>query len=102
MPEGKQHPKPVPEGKQNPGPLEWVSEAQIISHRDWALGFLLSAYGLLLVSTLVIIFFQGFTFRGFHLEPAFLNWLGGATITQVALIAAAVYRSLFKLPKENP
>jgi hypothetical protein len=103
MPSGvkQQRPKPVPEGKQTPPQLEFVEKAeeiadreQVRGHRDLALGF--TAYGLLLVSTLVIIFFQGFKFHGFQVESSFLNWLGGATIAQIAIIAGAVYRSLFK------
>jgi hypothetical protein len=78
------------------GILEEVKEVeQRRRHRDQALAFILINYTLLLASTVVIIFFQGFNYRGFKLDTAFLNWLGGATIAEVAVIAGVVFRSLF-------
>jgi hypothetical protein len=76
--------------------LEVADRAQAIRHRDWALAFVFINYTLLLVATMVIIFFQGFNFHGFKLESGFLNWLGGATIAEVATLAGVVIRSLFK------
>lgn len=62
-------------------------------------GFLLFSYTILLLFTMTIIFFQGFNYRGFKLEPTFLNWLGGATIGEIGGLACLVYGFFFKRPK---
>jgi hypothetical protein len=80
---------------------KWKTLTQTLRHRDLALGFILIIYALLLTATVVIIFFQGFGFHGFKLGDAFLNWLGGATIAEVAVIAGVVFRSLFKSERND-
>lgn len=70
-------------------------ERQKLAHRDRAFWFILWVYAGVLVATFGIIFLQGFSVGGFKLDQAFLNWLGGATITEVAAIAALVFRAIF-------
>ena len=67
-----------------------------IALREHAASFLFKAYAGLLASTVLIIFLQGFQLWGFQLDAGFLNWLGAATIGEVAGLAALVYGALFK------
>lgn len=64
--------------------------------RERSFRFLLICYGMLLFSTMTIIFFQGFKFLNFNLDPIFLKWLGIATIGEIAGLAGIVYGALFK------
>jgi hypothetical protein len=113
MAESKTRPKPKPlvrQGKEDPttnshlikNAIVVAEAAQKLDHRQITLWFLLVVYSLLLASTLVIIFFQGFKYHGFQLESGFLRWLGGATIAEVAVIAGFVYRSLFQSSSKPP
>jgi len=76
--------------------VEKAKELSAIDERRKALTFLFFAYGMLLVATISIFFLQGFKFKGFNLDNSLIHWLGGATITEVAGLAALVYGSLFK------
>jgi hypothetical protein len=60
--------------------------------RAQAFCFLRRAFGFSLVTTFGIIFLQGFHLWGFQLSDAFLNWLGGATVGQVAGLFAMVVK----------
>jgi hypothetical protein len=85
--------------KDNLTPKEIVERATAFHTMDLqkqAVRFLFVAYGGLLASTMAVIFLQGFHFGGFQLDQTFLNWLGGATIGEVAGLAALVYGALFK------
>lgn len=61
-----------------------------------AIRFLLGTYLLLILSTLSIIFLQGFHYKNFDIDDKFLQWLGGATIGEVAGLLALVYGALFR------
>jgi hypothetical protein len=61
-----------------------------------ALQFLYWAYGFLLVTTMLIILFQGFRVGGFALDASFLKWLGAVTLGEVGGLAATVYGALFR------
>jgi hypothetical protein len=67
-----------------------------IGLREKMIAFLFWMYGFLLVSTVVIIFLQGFKVKGFSLNLGFLHWLGGATIGEIGILAGITYRALFK------
>jgi len=67
-----------------------------IAHRRTAMTFLFWMYGFALASTITIIFLQGFRLGGFQLDAAFLNWLGGATVGEIGILAGMVYGGLFK------
>jgi hypothetical protein len=67
-----------------------------IEMRQNAMTFLFCAYGSLLLSTMTVIFLQGFKAYGFALDQNFLNWLGAATIGEVAGLALLVYGALFR------
>ena len=75
--------------------IEREEALSTIALRRRALMFLFWAYGGLLAMTVVIILLQGFHLFGFALQTSFLNWLGGVTLTEVASLAAIVYRFLF-------
>jgi len=78
---------------------EFIRTEQALSHialKDKAVNFLVIAYGGLLASTVIIIFLQGFQLWGFNLDQDFLNWLGVATVGEVAGLAALVYGALFR------
>jgi hypothetical protein len=57
--------------------------------------FLLWAYGLLVASTLLIFFLQGFGLWRFKLDGSTLNWLGAATIGEIAGLLTVTIKSLF-------
>lgn len=46
-------------------------------------------------STFTIFFLHGFKVKGFQLPVSLLNWLGGATIGQIAGLGLIIYKSLF-------
>ena len=49
-----------------------------------------------LIGALCMFFLQGFGNRsGFHLDAAFMHWLGGATLGCVSALAMAVYKCSF-------
>ncbi|ETX08554.1 MAG: hypothetical protein ETSY2_04710 [Candidatus Entotheonella gemina] len=80
-------------------PKEYIEHEEAMSNialRERAASFLSKAYAGLLASTVLIIFRQGFHLWGFQLDAKFLNWLGAATIGEVAGLAALVYGALFK------
>jgi hypothetical protein len=84
-----------------PGPgalfeAEQKEAKHIRTMRGIATIFTLVAYAVLSTFTMTVIFFQGFKFHGFELEPGFLNWLGGATIGEIGVLAGLVYNFLFK------
>jgi hypothetical protein len=58
--------------------------------------FLLIAYGFLLLTTIIIIFFQGFHCLGFQLPNEFLNWLGGATIGEIGGLLTLTISAVFR------
>ena len=87
------------EPSQSLTPKEFIEREEALSNiamRERAVTFLFTAYGGLLASTVIIIFLQGFHLWGFNLESGFLNWLGGATIGEVAGLASLVYGALFR------
>ncbi len=57
--------------------------------------WLVKAFVFLLVSTVIIIFLQGFKAFGFELEKGFLHWLGGAAVGEVAGILVIIIKYLF-------
>ena len=54
--------------------------------------FLRKAFAVSLTVSLGAYVLQGFQFKGFHLSEASLNWLGVATIGQIAALFAMVIR----------
>ncbi|MGA7340717.1 MAG: hypothetical protein WBE72_23450 [Terracidiphilus sp.] len=74
---------------------EWVSAVHV-GFQQQIVTFLLWAYGFLLAATVTIIFFQGFHFKGFALDSAFLKWLGGATIGEIGGLLVFTFRASFK------
>jgi hypothetical protein len=52
--------------------------------REVLLKSLLSMYAFLIVCTMVIFFLQGFHIGNFDLEISLLQWLGGATVGEIA------------------
>jgi hypothetical protein len=54
--------------------------------------FLRKAFGVSLSVSLGAYALQGFQFTGFHLSETSLNWLGVATIGQIAALFAMVIR----------
>jgi hypothetical protein len=93
---------PAPLSKEPPQrltPKEYIEHEEAMSNialREHAASFLFKAYAGLLASTVLIIFLQGFHLWGFQLDAGFLNWLGAATIGEVAGLAALVYGALCK------
>ncbi len=63
--------------------------------------FIYSTFALILVFTMTMIAFQGFSFYDFKLPDDFLNWLGGAAIGEVAILAGIFYRYLFHVSKRT-
>jgi len=81
--------------------IEQTTALSNISMREKALTFLIYAYGFLLVSTMIIIFFQGFKLFGFNLDLDFLKWLGAATVGEVAGMIIMVVGALFGKDKKQ-
>jgi hypothetical protein len=78
---------------------DWVQEVTIasdITNRSRMVTFLLSAYGFLLVTTVALIFIQGFRPYGFHLPDGFMNWLGGAVIGEIGGLLGMTFGYFFK------
>lgn len=61
-----------------------------------AIFYLFGIYAILIVSTLTIIFFEGFHIYGFDIDDELLKWLGVSILGEVAGLAVLVYGSLFK------
>jgi hypothetical protein len=59
-------------------------------------GFLLKAYGCLLVATMAIFLLQGFHLLGFSLDLKVLLWLGGATIGEIGGLLLLTARVVFR------
>jgi len=79
-------------------PTEYIKREDalsIIALRKPATLFAFTAFGILLLSSIVIVFLQGFQTAGFHLESRFFDWLGPAILGQVATIALIIYKSVF-------
>jgi hypothetical protein len=74
---------------------DWVTEANL-GQQDRIISFLLGAYGFLLVTTVVIIFFQGFKAWGFVLDHSLLMWLGGATIGEIGGLLVLTFKAVFQ------
>jgi hypothetical protein len=78
-----------------PSVAEYVRKIEVrsgIKIRTEAAEFLRRAFGLSLCMSFTVIFLQGFSLWGFHLSETFLNWLGAATVGQVAGLFAMVLR----------
>ncbi len=70
-----------------------------IKLRKGAVKFIYITYGLVLAFTMTVIMFQGFTYKDFKLPDAFLHWLGGATVGEVAGLAFLAFKFLFSRDK---
>lgn len=75
--------------------IEQTTALSNISMREKALTFLIYAYSFLLVSTMIIIFFQGFKLFGFNLDLDFLKWLGAVTVGEVTGMIIMIIGALF-------
>ena len=78
---------------------DWVEQITVVNTVDLQrkiIGFLLFAYGFLLVSTIAIFFLQGFRLGGFNLDAALLKWLGAATIGEIAGLMALTLKAVFR------
>jgi hypothetical protein len=73
-----------------------------LSSRKTVVVFLLSAYGTLLGSTVIILFLQGFRLGGFKLESSTLSWLGAATIGEIAGLLTITIKALFPSKQAPP
>jgi hypothetical protein len=76
-------------------PKEWVTSVHL-GLQQQIITFLLCAYGLLLVATMTMLFFEGFKFKGFHLEPSLLKWLGAATVGEIGGLLVLAFRASFR------
>jgi hypothetical protein len=63
-----------------------------LSVRERTVGFLRKAYGFSIFCTFVLFFLQGFGALGFNLNMNFLQWLGAATVAQIAGLFAMVLK----------
>jgi hypothetical protein len=85
--------------------LAWDEHQRALQNRHSY--FLLTAYGILLAATMPIFYFQGFRMGGFHLELSTLNWIGGATVGQIAGLATLTWKAVFgpgsgsRMPREE-
>lgn len=80
-------------------PKEFIEREQALSNitlRQMVVQFLNRAYGGLLISTVTLIFLQGFHLWGFELDSGFLNWLGAATVGEIVGLCVLVYGALFR------
>jgi len=80
---------------------ELASHASNVVSRRTMISFLLWAYGGLLACSMVIFFLQGFHLWGFALEISTLNWLGAATVGEIAGLLTIAMRFLFE-SKRSP
>ena len=76
-------------------PKQWISAVHV-EFQQQIITFLLWAYGFLLITTVSIIFLQGFRLWGFGLDSKFLLWLGAATVGEIGGLLALIFRSAFK------
>jgi hypothetical protein len=77
---------------------DWIAAITTVRHltlQEKVVNFLLCAYGFLLLSSTVIIFFQGFHAWGFSLDSHLLNWLGGVTIGEIGGLLLLTFRAIF-------
>lgn len=79
--------------------VEEVTTTHRINQQSKIIHFLLSAYGALLLFTMIIFYLQGFRVWGFNLEPTLLKWLGGATLGEIAGLLGLTFGAVFKRPK---
>jgi hypothetical protein len=68
-----------------------------ISLRELIVKVLLTTFCVVVFSTVIIIFLQGFRFSEFNLPIEFLKWLGGATLGEVVGLVALICHQLFKI-----
>jgi len=73
--------------------LAWDEHQRALQNRHSY--FLLTAYGSLLAATMPIFYLQGFRVGGFHLELSTLNWIGIATVGQIAGLATLTWKAVF-------
>jgi hypothetical protein len=73
---------------------DWVTEVTL-AQQNKIINFLLIAYGVLLLATMAIFFFQGFKAWGFSLDPSLLKWLGGATVGEIAGLLTITLHAVF-------
>jgi len=64
--------------------------------RERSMVYFFVVFSVLTAFTITVVFLQGFRVGGFSLEPAFLHWLGAATVGEVASLGTIIYKSLFK------
>ena len=77
--------------------LKTLEEREEISYQKRiAIFFSFGAYAILIVSTIIIIFLEGFHRYGFDIDDGLLKWLGITILGEVAGLAGLVYGSLFK------
>jgi hypothetical protein len=82
---------------------EWQTVANTQSNieaRERIVKFLLRSYGGLLAATVLIYLLQGFQLWKFSLASSTLNWLGAATIGEIAGLLTITIRYLF--PPQTP
>ena len=84
--------EPKTTGASAPDSLTLLQTRAEIRIRSQASRFLAKAFGFSLTATFGIIMVQGFHVWGFTLSETFLNWLGVATIGQVAGLLSMVWR----------
>jgi|LGVF01.2.fsa_nt_gb hypothetical protein len=73
-----------------------VEREDISYQKRIAIFYLFAIYAILIVSTLTIIFLEGFHLYGFDIDDGLLKWLGVSILGEVAGLAVHVYGSLFK------
>ena len=71
---------------------EIATQKFLVSFACWILG-------LASITTLAMVCFQGFHFRGFSLESRLMQWIGATTLGVVASLVTIVYRALFRAKK---
>lgn len=77
-------------------PVQIVTDASLRATATW---FMLGLFGLSVVTTFAIIVFKGMGYLNY--PDAFLNWLGGATIGEMATFLGFIMKYLFPQPIEN-
>ena len=76
--------------------INLVDREDIFYQKRIAIFYLFTIYAILIVSTLTIIFLEGFHLYGFDIDDGLLKWLGVSILGEVAGLAVLVYGSLFK------
>jgi len=77
---------------------DWVTRAtteNTIDLQQKIVGFLLRAYGGLLVASVAIFFLQGFNLWGFKLSETVLKFIGAATIGEIGGLITLTIRAVF-------